>query len=270
MSQIVDTKELSLDDLVIGQGQIRLQGVGTGIKELADSIAKKGLLQPIVVAPINGGKFEILLGQRRFLAHKELELPTIRAQILDEAVDPMEAKVLSLTENMMRRDISRKDKIDVCTVLYKRYGTMKDVADATGLPYREVSQYVKYDRLKAELKELVDSNVVGVDVALKAQDAVEATGYDSDDAVMLAKELEPMSGAARDQLVKFAQEPSDRPMSEVIEESKEQTKVTQVIVTLGPRAHAALQEVATEEGTTQDDAAGDLLGEALRTRGYAL
>jgi ParB family transcriptional regulator, chromosome partitioning protein len=270
VARIVDTKEIPLGQLIIGKGQIRLQGVGAGIKELAQSIEAKGLLQPIVVAAVEGGKYEILLGQRRFLAHQELKLPTIRAQILDEVIDETEAKVLSLTENMMRRDISRKDKIDVCTVLYKRYGSMKDVAEATGLPQREVSQFVKYDRLKPELKALVDSSEVGLDVALKAEDAASATGYVAEEAIMLAKELEPMSGAARQQLVKAAQEASDRPMDEVIELSKEQAMVTQVVVTLGRQAHAALQEVASQEGTTQDDAAGELLTDALRTRGYAI
>jgi ParB family transcriptional regulator, chromosome partitioning protein len=269
MAKIVDSKDIPLDKLVIGKGQIRLQEVGAGIKELADSISAKGLLQPIVVAPIEGDKFEILVGQRRFLAHKELKATAIRAQILDEAVDETEAKVLSLSENMVRRDISRKDKIDVCTVLYKKYGSMKDVAEATGLPYKDVSQFVKYDRLKPDLKGLVDSSEVGLDVALKAQDAAEAAGA-PEEAVMLAKELEPMSGAARNQLVKAAEESSGGDLGEVVEESKEQTKVTQVIVTLGPKAHEALQKVAAEEGTTQDDAAGELLGDALRTRGYAV
>ena len=268
MAKIVETRDIPLDALDIGNAQIRLQNVGAGIKELAVSIEKKGLLQPIVVAPLADGRYEILLGQRRFLAHQELKRPTIRAQVLDERIDAVEAKVLSLTENLMRQDITRKDKIDVCTALFKTYGTMKDVAEITGLPYRDVSQYVKYDRLRPELKELVDNSEVGLDVALKAEDAASAADYDAEGALTLAKELEPMNGPARQQLVTAAQENPARPIAEIIESTKEQGTVTQVIVTLGRNAHAALQEVAKQEGTTQDTAAADLLSDALRGRGY--
>jgi ParB family chromosome partitioning protein len=270
MAEIVETRDIPLDDLEIGNAQIRLQHVSAGIKELATSIERKGLLQPIVVAPLDDGRYEILLGQRRFLAHQELKRPTIRAQVLDERIDPVEAKVLSLTENLMRQDITRKDKIDVCTALYKTYGTMKDVSDATGLPYKEVSQYVKYDRLRPELKHLVDGNEVGLDVALKAQDAASIGGYDAEEAVMLAKELQPMNGPGRQRLVNAASEGPKRPVAEVIESSKEQVAVTQVIVTLAHNAHAALQEVAKQEGMSQDIAAGELLSDALRGRGYEI
>jgi ParB family chromosome partitioning protein len=266
----VDTRDIPLDDLVIGLGQIRLRDVAAGIDELAVSIDTKGLLQPIVVAPAEqAGKYEIILGQRRFLAHRELGRSTIPSQILDEKVDETEAKVLSLTENMMRRDISRRDKIDVCTALFKRYGTMKDVAQETGLPYNEVRQYVKYDRLARELKQLVDRDEIGMDVALRAQDAASLTGFDAEEAVKLAKEMAGMSRAQRDRLVQERESYPDRSVDDVIEAAKETARVTQVIVTLGSQTHRALQQFAKDEGTNQDDAAATLITEALEAHGFA-
>lgn len=272
MPNIVSDTELALDDLVIGLGQIRLRDVAAGIDELARSIDKQGLLQPIVVCPTDSdGTYEIILGQRRFLACKQLGMTMIRAQVLDERINEIDAKVLSLTENMMRRDISRRDKIDVCTALYKRYGSMRDVADETGLPYREVRQYVKYDRLAPELKEMVDRDEVRLDVALRAQDAASASGaMDAGEAVTLAKEMAGMSGEQARRLQKVREQAPDSPVDEVIESAKEQTRVTQVIVTLGAEAHEALQAFAREEGTNQDDAAGVLIAEALQGRGYEL
>ncbi len=269
MAKIIDTKEIPLDKLAIGFGQIRLRDVAAGIAELVVSIDKKGLLQPIVVGPADdAGKYEIILGQRRFLAHKELGRATIRAQILDERIDEIDAKVLSLTENMMRRDISRRDKIDVCTALYKKYGTMKDVAQETGLPYNEVRQYVKYDRLQNELKDLVDRDEVGLNVALRAQDAASITEYSADDAVKLAKEMAGMSGAQRDRIVREREDQPTRAVDDIIESAKETTRVTQVVVTLGAQAHRALQQFAKDEGATQDDAAAALINEGLQGRGF--
>lgn len=271
MAKIISDTELPLDDLTIGLAQVRLRDVGAGIEELARSIAKQGLLQPIVVAPTDDGRYEIILGQRRFLACKQLGFTSIRAQVLDEHIDEMEAKVLSLTENLMRRDINRRDKIDVCTVLYKRYGTIRDVAEETGLDYKEVSQYVKYDRLDPQLKQLVDRDEVKLNVALRAQDAAAASGTPrAEEAIALAKEMSGMSGEQSRRLLKVREETPDTPVDEVIEQAKEQVRVTQVLVTLGAEAHRALRAFTKEEGTTQDDAAGQLIAEALQARGYEL
>src|SRR6266545_552956 len=148
MARIKEVRELRLDELEIGRGQVRLRDVGKDIQELADSIAKVGQLEPIVVCPsATPGRYEIITGQRRFLAHQELRRSTITAAILDERVDETMAKVLSVTENLVRRDLNSRDLIDACTALYKKYGSIKAVADETGLPYSKVSQYVKYDQL---------------------------------------------------------------------------------------------------------------------------
>src|SRR5438132_9477232 len=118
MAKIKGLKEIPLEDLVIGKGQVRVRDVGKEIDELADSISKVGLLEPIVVCPAEKpGKFQILTGQRRFLAHQQLRKKTIMAVILDEPVDEMSAKALSLTENLIRRDLNSRDLIDACTAL---------------------------------------------------------------------------------------------------------------------------------------------------------
>ena len=177
MAEIVDFIDIPLNQLEIGKFQVRLRETGKGIEELADSIKKVGLLEPIVVGPQNSnGKYEIILGQRRFLAHLELGLETIKAGILSEHVEEIEAKVLSVTENLMRRDLNRKDLIDVCTYLFKHYGKIKDVVTETGLPDNKVREYVKYDRLIPELKKLVDKSEVDLKAALRAHDASSASG----------------------------------------------------------------------------------------------
>ena len=97
MAKIVEIKEIPLKTLIIGKGQVRVRDVGKDIDELADSIKKQGLLQPIVVCESDEpGKYEILTGQRRFLAHKVLQLEKITACILDEKVDEIEAKLISV------------------------------------------------------------------------------------------------------------------------------------------------------------------------------
>ena len=270
MAQIVEFIDIPLDQLEIGKSQVRLSDVGKGIDELADSISKVGLLEPIVVAPQGAnGKYEIILGQRRFLAHLELNLETIKAGVLNAHVKEIEAKVLSVTENLMRRDLNRKDLIDVCTYLYKQYGTIKDVATETGLPYNKVREYVKYDRLAPELKQLVDDAEVDLKAALRAQDASSTSGdFESAEAVKLAKELSGMSSVQQKRVQKELEEDPSESVDSVIDRAKGSGRVTQVIVTLGQQAHTSLQSFADDEGTVLDDAAAQLIEEGLVNKGY--
>ena len=67
MAKILEYRDIPLDDLVIGHGQVRTQNPGQEIDDLAQSIKTQGLLQPIVVCPAREvGRWEILVGQRTF------------------------------------------------------------------------------------------------------------------------------------------------------------------------------------------------------------
>jgi len=270
MAKIIDIKRIPLGDLELGKGQSRTRDVGKGIDELADSIRKLGQLEPIVVCPASKPeKFEILTGQRRFLACKEVGTPTIWAAVMDERVDEITAKVISVTENLVRRDLSSKDLIDVCTFLYKKYGSIKAVCEETALPYKDVTKYVKYDRLLPEMKGLVDSGV-DLKVALRAQDAVAAEGgkINVTKAVHLAKEMDPMSSVQRKEVASEVAKSPEKGLYDAIESVKTGAKIIQIMVTLSARVHRSLQTYAKSEGTAQDDAAGTLIEEGLETRGY--
>ena len=266
MVKIVEYRELPLGDLVIGQGQVRTQNPAKDVDELARSIESQGLLQPIVVCPARDpAKWEILTGQRRFLAHQRLKKDSIYAAILSERVDEARAKTISITENLIRRKLSGPELKDGILYLYNIYGTIKDVADKTGLPYERVRGYVKYPRLLSELKEMVDDGRVDVNVAVKAQDA---SGYEEGDAnadvaVKLAQEMGRMTGAQQSKIAKERKEHPDKPVDEVIEQAKSGAKVTQIVATITQDTHAALRQFATDEGANQDEAAAMLIEEAL-------
>ncbi|HAM45053.1 MAG TPA: hypothetical protein DCM67_08555 [Propionibacteriaceae bacterium] len=270
MSGFKELKEIPLSQLRIGRGQVRLRDVGKEIDELADSIRKVGLLEPIVVAETEEpGVYEIVTGQRRFLAHQELKRDTILAAVLSEQVDELTAKVLSVTENLVRRDLNNRDLIDVCTELFHRYGSIKDVAQETGLPYAKVRQYVKYDQLIPELQQLVKENKVSLQTALRAQQAAAANGEVSPtDAVEFAREMSPMSGAQQKKIVTAREENPDISPTEVIEDAKSGGKVTQVLVTLTSDVHRGLRSMAEAEGTNVDDAARMCIESALSEKGF--
>ena len=271
MARIVEYRSIRLDDLSIGKGQARVQDRGTGIDELADSIRVQGLLQPIVVCQAkNKGKWEILTGQRRFLAHKQLRMDEIAAAVLDKRVSDEEAKVISVTENLMRRKLSGKELTDAVTYLYKHYGTQKAVVDATGIPKEAVQVHVKYWRLIPELKKMVDDGAVDIKVALRAQDTAESFGngeLDTATAVTLAEEMSPMTKVQRDKLANNIKTSGCKKMDEAIESAKTGSQVVQIIATVTSSTHAAIKKVAQEENSNQDEATVTLIEEALVDRG---
>lgn len=270
MAKIVEHREIPLDDLTIGKGQVRTQNTGQEIDELARSIETQGLLQPIVVCQAREeGRWEILTGQRRFLAHRHLKRETITAAVLDERVDEGQAKAISITENLIRRKLTGKELKDGILFLYKIYGTVKEVAEATGLPKNKISEYIKYPRLLKELKELVDDHEVDVNVAVKAQDAAnDDEGVPNPEvAVQLAKEFTSMTGVQRKKVVQEIKSHPERSVDDVIEGAKTGSKVMQVVATVTQDTHAAIQRVAKEEGANQDDMVALLIEEALIDRG---
>lgn len=269
MAKIVEYRETPLDDLVVGRSQARTKISMVDVEDLAKSIEVQGLLQPIVIcAAREMGKWEILTGQRRFLAHKMLKKECITAAVLDERVGEEEAKAISITENLVRRKLSGKELTDGIVYLYNIYGSVKDVVDATGLPPDNVRTHVRYPRLIPELKKMVDEGL-NIKVATKAQDAA-TQGYEDIDtqlAITLAQEMKPMTDVQRKKFVEESKKHPEKPIDEVIEHAKSAASVMQIVVTVTLETHTAIRKFAKEEGINQDDATAVLIEEALIDHG---
>ena len=196
-----------------------------------------------------------------------LKKSSITAAVLDERVDEGQAKAISITENLLRRKLTGKELIDGVTFLHGIYGSARTVADATGIPYQSVLDYVKYPRLSPELKDMVDTGT-DVRVALKAQDAATNVEGETDleAAITLAREMEQMAGVQQARVVKELKENPEESVADVIEKARTGSKVIQVIATVTSDTHDEIRQVAKEEGTTQDEAAAALIEEALVSR----
>lgn len=266
-----EVKNIPLDDLVINLSQVRTIDTGKDIHELAESIKLLGQLEPIVVCPSEEepGKYEIIAGQRRFLAHKEIGAETISAVVIDKPLDEVDAKTLSLTENWHRLGLSRKDEMNACLILWRRYKNVNLIVEETRLPAGKVRQYLKYETLIQPLKRLVDKGEVDLDAAVRGQAAASVTGdTNEEEAIAASRELTSMSGPQRKKVVKARKANPEKTVDEIVEDAKSGGKVTQVIVTLGPQQHSALRSFAKAEETNQDEAAAALIEDGLVTKGF--
>lgn len=126
-----------------------------GIAGFAQSIKEHGLLNPLTVRALADGTYEIVAGQRRYLACRQLGLATARA-IVREQVSDTSAVALSLIENVQRADMHPLDKARAYQDLMKHHGgNLKEVAEATGVTLATIQRYLDLLKLPPQLREEV-------------------------------------------------------------------------------------------------------------------
>jgi ParB/RepB/Spo0J family partition protein len=110
------------------------------LRSLADSIVKYGQLEDILVRPFNG-KYQIVLGERRFRACQLAQLPTIQAKV--RALSDEETFAIALTENVQRQDLTGVEE----AFAFKKYldegRTQEEVAALMGSLDRRVGEKLK-------------------------------------------------------------------------------------------------------------------------------
>jgi len=270
--KVTSHKDLPIKDISIERFQVRKQKAGEGLDDLAASIEKYGLLQPIVVCKSSqqSGKWEIVCGQRRYLAHKMiLKRKTIMAGILDRHIDYEEGLALSATENIVRMDMTRKDLIDLCMDLFKRYGTIADVADETKLPYHVVRQYIRFDGLPTDLQAKVNKKEINVNLAMKVQDAASASGsYDKNESTKLLKVLKTVDNPIQKKIIKLRKQNPTIPLTKIVKKAEEPDKTLKLQLVLGESLAQPLREYAQDEDTDEKTAIEGFIEMSLKASGY--
>ncbi len=98
---------INIDDIVTDRTQPRQTFYEESLQELAQSIKERGVLEPIVVRP-RGGKYEIVMGERRYRASKMAGLTAIPAVVRDMTDE--DASADALLENLQREDLNPVDR----------------------------------------------------------------------------------------------------------------------------------------------------------------
>ena len=94
--------------------QPRLTFDEAALAELSSSVKEHGVLQPILVRPLDGGRYQLIAGERRWRAAKMANLETIPAML--EAIDDDTALEMAIIENLQREDLSPLDE----AIMYDR------------------------------------------------------------------------------------------------------------------------------------------------------
>ena len=150
-----DLRHLPVEFLRRGQYQPRRDMRPEALEELADSIRRQGVVQPIVVRPVSSDRYEIIAGERRWRATQLAGLDTIPA-VIREVTDET-AIALALIENIQREDLNPMEEALALVRLQKEFElTQQQVAEAVGKSRAAVANLMRLTNLREEVQTLLE------------------------------------------------------------------------------------------------------------------
>jgi ParB family chromosome partitioning protein len=134
--------------------QTRVQFDEKAMEELAASITANGVIQPILVRPLPGGRYQLITGERRWLASQRAGKPTVPAflrQVSDE-----QALEITIIENLQRADLNPIEQARAYERLSREFGmTQEQMAIRTGKERGSVSNYLRLLKLPESVQNKV-------------------------------------------------------------------------------------------------------------------
>jgi ParB family chromosome partitioning protein len=150
---------LPLDQLQPSSVQPRRFFDEDGLKSLADSIKAQGVLQPLLVRRIAGGKFEIIGGERRWRASKIAGLKEVPVIVRD--LDDGKALEVALVENVQRTDLNPIDEAAGYLRLVNEFNyTHENMARVTGKSRSHITNLLRLLSLPPKMKECVSNGLL--------------------------------------------------------------------------------------------------------------
>lgn len=142
--------EIELTKIEPNPDQPRKRFDEQGLRELAASIEKYGLLQPVTLKRTEDSeRYLLVAGERRFRAHRLLERERIYAIITDGNPDE-----ISLIENIQREDLDPIEEADAMTRMMERYSyTQEDLGKVIGKAQNTVSEILRLNALPDRIRE---------------------------------------------------------------------------------------------------------------------
>ena len=154
-------QEVDLDLLRPNREQPRGIIEDARLDELAASIRSHGIIQPLVVARQEDGKFEIVAGERRWRAAQRAGL--MRVPVVERTVANSKRLELALIENIQREDLNAIETAAAYARLAEEFGfTQEEIARSVGRDRATVANYQRLLRLPAEVRAEVASGALSM------------------------------------------------------------------------------------------------------------
>jgi len=151
--------EIPVGEIERNPFQTRLHFDEKLLAELADSIKANGVVQPILVRPLPDGRFQLIAGERRWLASKladQKTIPAVLRQVSDE-----QAMEITIIENLQRADLNPIEQAKAFERLSREFGmTQEQMAYRTGKERVTIGNFLRLLKLPEGVQEKVASGVL--------------------------------------------------------------------------------------------------------------
>src|SRR5208282_2668337 len=149
-------REIPLDQIDHNPFQTRSKLNEEQLAELAASIAANGVVQPVLVRPLAGGRFQLIAGERRWRASElagKTTIPAILRQVSDE-----QAMEITIVENLQRADLNPMEQARAFERLSREFHmTQEQMAVRTGKDRATVANFLRLLRLPSTVQTRVES-----------------------------------------------------------------------------------------------------------------
>ena len=127
------------------------------LDELAASIKAVGVVQPIVVRPVSGGRYQVIAGERRWEASRTIGLPTIPAIV--RQVSNEQAMEMTIIENLQREDLNAMEQARAFDRLSRDFGlTQEQMSLRTGKERSSIANFLRLLKLPTSVQTMVEKN----------------------------------------------------------------------------------------------------------------
>ena len=152
-----ELSDLPVESLQPGRHQPRRSFDKDALGSLADSIKAQGVVQPIVVRPIAGNRYEIVAGERRWRAAQMVGLKSIPAVV--RSLEDRAAMAVALVENIQRADLNPLEEAEALRRLIDECGlTHEQCSEAVGRSRAAVTNLLRLFELNEEVQNLLRAN----------------------------------------------------------------------------------------------------------------
>ncbi len=149
-------REIPVDQIERNPFQTRGRIDENALKELSASIAATGVVQPVLVRPLADNRFQLIAGERRWLASKlagKATVPAILRHVSDE-----QAMEMTIVENLQRADLNPMEQARAYDRLGQQFKmTQEQMAQRTGKDRASVANFLRLLRLPLEVQHKVES-----------------------------------------------------------------------------------------------------------------
>lgn len=261
--------EIRLKDIHISDDNVRLSDPERELDELAASIKKHGLLQPVVLKGEFGSPpYELISGQRRFLAHEQiLKVRSIRA-VFAGKLSKTDAVVRSLVENMQRLELEYDDTAKAVTYLYQKLGDERKVHLETGLSLRKVRDFILIEaRATPKMKAMLKARKVSAADIKRAIRAAQDNLKKAEELVDLIVKHNPTTHQKR-RLVMYGEQSKAASAANILSQAMKPHVEQNIMISLPEELRIALTKATKSMDMEPEELAEKVLGDWLRDQGY--